>query len=213
VSERFTNVVESQVPDWRVDNLGMTGFGPGLMLRAFEAVGLDAEPDVVVVTMYTDDFRRVRPHYAGVGFQVPRFELKQDSLVDVAYPTPKPWSGLRLFQGLRHLYWARTDAELELNGAILDRFVRHATERGFELVLLFVPGRADTRTDRGRRRWLREYAGRADTPFLDLTGAIHSVPRDELFIPSNPHLNPAGHRIIADELIRFLDERGIARTP
>lgn len=69
--ERFTDVLENLVPGWRVDNLGMTGYGPGLMLRAFESVGRETEPEIVILCMYTDDFRRVRPYYAGWGLRFP----------------------------------------------------------------------------------------------------------------------------------------------
>ena len=74
-SERFTNILEIMQPTWRIDNLGMTGYGPDLMLRALEEVGLKSNPDVVVFSLYTDDFRRVRPHYAGIGFKISRFKL------------------------------------------------------------------------------------------------------------------------------------------
>lgn len=39
-TERFTNILEALQQSWRIDNLGMTGFGPDLMLRTLEEVGL-----------------------------------------------------------------------------------------------------------------------------------------------------------------------------
>jgi hypothetical protein len=50
-SERLTEVMESASPAWRVDNLGMIGYGPDLMLRAFDAVGRQTAPDTVIVAI------------------------------------------------------------------------------------------------------------------------------------------------------------------
>src|SRR5262249_54013217 len=73
---RFPELLGAAEPAGRVDNLGMVGFGPDLMLRALETVGLDPPPAVVILAMFTDDPRRVAPPYQGVGFPLPRFALR-----------------------------------------------------------------------------------------------------------------------------------------
>ena len=70
----------------------MTGFGPDLMLRALEDVELPLRPAVVVLVMYTDDFRRVRPDYAGLGFEIPRFVVRSGHLVSIDYPRHAAWT-------------------------------------------------------------------------------------------------------------------------
>jgi hypothetical protein len=204
-SERFTNVLEAMQPTWRVDNLGMTGFGPDLMLRALEEVGLRLNPDVVLLCMYTDDFRRVRPRYAGVGYEIPRFKLVSNRLVSVPYPKVWMWDHSRFFQGIRHAYWSRTKAEFRLNRAILNRFLALGEMHEFKLAIIFIPGTHDTKADKRRRAWLRQYAQEHNVPFLDLSEVIHNAAtKQELFIPGNPHWNPEGHRIAATEVGRFL---------
>jgi len=214
-SERFTNSLEAMRPTWRVDNLGMTGYGPDLMLRALEEVGLRLNPNVVVLCMYTDNFRRVRPRYAGVGYETPRFKLVSSQLVSVPYPTVRPWDHWRIFQGICHAYWSRTSAELQLNRAILDRFVALGEMHGFDVAVIFVPGTNDTKADKRWRAWLRQYAQEHGVPFLDLSEAIHTAAaKQELFIPGNPHWNPEGHRIAATEIGRFLASNVVKdRTP
>src|SRR5439155_20733292 len=71
-AERCTELLEALEPGWRVDNLGMVGYGPDLMLRALEAVGLDPPPDVVVLVIFSHDVYRVAPEAPGVGFSIPR---------------------------------------------------------------------------------------------------------------------------------------------
>lgn len=167
--ERFTNILETIQPEWRLDNLGMTGYGPDLMLRALEVVGLDPIPDVVVFSIYTDDIRRVRPYYAGMGFKIPRFKLGSGQLVTVPYPKPDIWDHSYIFQTIRHIYWNYTDALFDLNAAILDRFLELSRIHGFRPVIIFLPGNSDTCNDKKRRAWLQQYSKRYDIPFLDLT--------------------------------------------
>jgi GDSL-like Lipase/Acylhydrolase family len=204
--ERFTDVLEAIQPTWRVDNFGMTGYGPDLMLMALEKVGLLLNPDVVVFSMYTDDFRRVHPYYAGMGFRIPRFNLENGRLVSVPYPQLDGWERMHIIQAMYHLYF-KSRTEWKLNRAILDRFLELAELHSFTPVIIFLPGTGDTGTDKRRRLWLREFADGNGTPFLDLSDAIHKAGVREVFISNNWHLNPYGHRIIALELGRFLAER------
>jgi hypothetical protein len=207
--ERFTNVLEGMEPSWRVDNLGMTGYGPDLMLRALEKVGLRSHPDVVVLSMYTDVFRRVRPRYAGAGFKIPRYELRSGRLVTAPYPEASLWDQLSTVVALREIYWRHSSAEFDLNSALLDRFLELAELHSFVPAIVFLPGRADTATDKARRAWLRRYAERHEVAFLDLTTPIHDAgPR--AFIPRNPHFNSYGHRIVAVEMHRFLVQQVLA---
>lgn len=208
--ERFTNILEKMEQGWRVDNLGMTGYGPDLMLRALEVVGLEPVPDVVVFSIYTDDFRRVRPYYAGVGFKIPRYKLKSGKLVTIPYPKLHLWEQLHIVQAIRLIYWK--DAAFDLNRAILDRFLDLAKLHRFTPLIIFLPGRSDTKNDKKRRTWLSQYAERHETPFLDLTDHILSKGTDLIFIKNNWHLNPHGQQIVAIELHRFLAEQ-ILKNP
>ena len=209
-TERFTEVLESFEPGWRVDNLGMTGFGPDLMLRALEQVGLAVKPDAVVLVMYTDDFRRVHPLYAGVGFPILRYVLRSGKLTSIPYPELAAWQRLHLSVLLRRAIWRFSSAETDLNAAILDRFLRHATDHRFVPAIVFLPGTEDNPGDKRRRSWLRDYSVRTRTPFLDLTDPIHGA-ADPMFIRGNFHLNPAGHKMIAQSLRPFLN-RHIPQT-
>jgi hypothetical protein len=202
-SERFTNVLEQMEPRWRIDNLGMNGYGPDLMYRALEAVGLNPVPDVVVLAMYTDDFRRVEPLYAGVGFPIPRFRLEGGELVTTPYPEPRLWERLSIVQALQHVYWSRTGYVFDLNAAVLDRFLQLAQVHQFAPAIIFLPGRQDTPADQQRRAWLQQYAERNATPFVDLTEPL-SRAGARVYIPGNWHWNPDGHALVAAELHRFL---------
>lgn len=209
-TERFTDVLESMEPSWRVDSLGMTGFGPDLMLRSLETIGLKVQPDVVLFCMYTDDFRRVHPYYAGAGFPIPRFSLQSETLVSVPYPMAHVWDRLRLVAAGQDIFWRLLGTERRLNRAILDRFLHLAGNQRFVPAIIFIPGNQDLTSDKERRGWLREYSAGKTIPFLDLTDPILGA-GEQAFIPSNWHWNPHGHRLVATEVLRFLAEQVLIR--
>jgi lysophospholipase L1-like esterase len=72
-------------------------------------------------------------------------------------------------------------------------------------VLIFLPGTSDTPKDYERRTWLRAYAERTGTTFLDLTDPILGRRSESLFIPNNWHLNAQGHRVVAESIRRLLE--------
>ena len=210
-SERFSDVLERLEPEWRVDNVGMTGWGPDLMLMALEAVVEPASPDVVIFTLFTDDFRRVRERYAGMGFPTPRFELREEQLVRVPYPRPKLWERLHLFHGILTAlsgptgpYSGPTPSEWLLNERILDRFLELASGHGFTPVLVYLAGPWTGRAQEERSGWVRSYAETHGVLALDLTESIQSADPDSVYLPENRHYGPAGHNIVAVELHRFL---------
>jgi len=201
---RLTEVMEELEPRWRVDNLAMTGWGVDLMIRALDHVGLDLDPDVVVLAIYTDDFRRVVPYFAGMGFDYPKFRLVDGVLVDEPYPYPALWERLRIVQAVYQAWWTRHRNRFDLNGALLDRYATLAREHDFTPVVAFIPGRSDTAEDKQRRGFLSSWAAQAGAPFLDLSDPIHDAGSENVFIENNWHLNPEGHRIAGTRMREFI---------
>jgi hypothetical protein len=207
--ERFTNILETLQPSWRIDNLGMTGFGPDLMLRALEEVGLKFQSDVVIFSIYTDDLRRVHPYYYGMGFWLPRYSLESGKLVSIPYPSLNIFQRTHLFQVFHKQYWKVSRMEYKLTETILLRFIELSNRHHFVPAIIFLPGRLDEVPDKERRQWLGLFAKERGVPFLDLTAPIFEVSRNEAFIEENYHFNPNGHKIVAGELHRFLMEKVI----
>lgn len=203
--DRLTEVMERLEPRWRVDNLGMTGWGLDLMVRAFERISRRIQPDLVVLAFYTDDFRRLGPFYSGRGYLFPKFELVGGKLADVPFPAPlPPWRRLRVVQAVEQTYWRFGRNRFDLNEALLNR-LHKVTEQGVALAVVFLPGRGDTPEDQRRRTFLRAWCEATRTPFLDLTETLHRV-GDKIFIPNNPHWNERGHELAGAAIRDFLRE-------
>jgi len=204
-------VIEQLAPGWRVDNLGMTGWGVDLMVRAYEKLSRRSRPNVVVLGFYTDDFRRLGPYYSGQGYSFPKFQLKNDELVDVPFPAPPSlWARLRLVQAAQQISWRFTRNQYALNGALLDR-LRGDMGRDTALGVVFLPGRGDTPEDQERRAFLAAWCQRTQTPFLDLSATIHGPDVEAAFIPGNPHLSERGHRLAGEAIHGFLQASALIR--
>ncbi len=202
--ERFTEVLEELEPRWRVDNLGMTGFGLDLMVRTLEALGRKVQPDVVVLAIYTDDFRRANPRNAAMGFPIPRFVLAGGELREIQHPVPTGARRLRLWQLAQDLAERRDPNWLALNEALFERFRALTLELGARPAALFLPGRADLPRDRARRDAVKDWAERRGVPFRDLTRPLHDAGVETVHIPNNSHWNARGHRIVAEALRELL---------
>jgi hypothetical protein len=210
-ADRLTEVIEQRAPGWRVDNLGMTGWGLDLMVRAFEKMSRRIRPDVLVLAFYTDDFRRLGPYYSGQGYPAPKFQLKDGVLSEAPFPAaPSFWSRLRLVQAVQQIVWRLTRNQYDLNAALLDR-LRRDTGTDTALAVVFVPGRGDTSEDQERRAFLAAWCLRTQTPFLDLTTTIHGPDIDAAFIPGNPHWSEHGHRLAGEAIHKFLQAGALIR--
>jgi hypothetical protein len=212
--ERFTELLEALEPGWRIDNLGMVAYGPDLMLRALEAVGLALDPTVVVFAIFSHDVYRVMPEASGVGFPLPRFTLVDGRLVTVPYPARPAWMRLRLVQGIRYATWRYSDIARPLNEAILDRFATLAAGGRFVPAVVFVPPAHERWDDRRRRRWLADWAAVREVAFFDLSAPLRAAGMERLYIPNDAHWNPAGHREVAHALQPFVARLiGSVRSP
>ena len=211
-AERITEQLGKHFERHRIDNLGMTGWGVDLMLRATRWVLPRTKPELLVVCIYTDDFRRVGPYYSGMGYAVPRFVLQQGQLASIPYPRPSFVERMRLNQARMQLGFKYSNTVYRLHEALLDEFRTLVEQHGSKLAFVFFPGRDDTPTDRERRGWLADYGERSGVPVLDLTEPIHSAGVERTYIERNWHWNAEGHRLAAEQLAGFVNDRQLIQA-
>ncbi len=204
-ADRLTEVIERIEPRWRIDNMGMTGWGLDLMVRAFERFSSRLKPDLVVLAFYTDDFHRLGPRFAGQGYPLRRFELVGGRLEDRPYPPLSPWRQFRLVRAVGAVEYQFTRDRLDLHEALLNRLQKNRSN--VPIVVVFLPGRADTDEDKSHRRFLEKWCRDAAVPFLDLTDVIHRGGA-AVFIPGNPHWNEKGHALAGTAIHAFLRDSG-----
>lgn len=207
--DRMSEVLERLEPGWRVDVLGVTGWGADMMLRAVEAYQEKAQPDVVVMAIYSGDFRRVARDYQGNGYALPKFGLRGGALVE---QPPLLYEGLRrsrLAYLISNAWGGRDPNYFALHEALLQRFARDGEAMGFQPAVMFLPG--ERAGEEEQRDFLANVSAKNGMPYLDLTEPIHEVGADESYIPGNFHWSETGHAIAGREMHRWMrDEIGLA---
>jgi hypothetical protein len=215
---RYTEVLEDIEPRWRVDNMGMVGWGLDLMVRSLEAYGRKAAPNVVVFAVYTESLARLSPRWLGQGPRPFRkFELVDGTLVDKPPFTPSVWDRFHLFELLRTVRerqgGSRASNRYPLNEALLNKFLDLTRKLNATPVVLFLPGTDDTAQGRERRSFLRGWAAAKGVVFGDLTDAIYSAGVEKTYLHDNFHWNEYGHAVAGRSLhellaTRVLQQRG-----
>lgn len=213
--DRLTEVLESKLSGWRIDNLGMCGWGIDLMLRALETFGPKIKPQIVVLAVYTDDFPRLLPQFSGMGFNIPKFELRNGQLVSKPYQLASGWRNSHLAQAAYEIYWRKivNRNRYDMNKAILDRINQVTQKLNSKLILLYLPGKGNTEEDRERRSFLEIWTNSQKIPYLDLHDAFHNAGIKKTYIKNDIHWNENGHRLAASEIANFLVNRIRIVTP
>ena len=197
-------------------NTGVVGYNTIQELARLEQVGLDYQPDVVVLTFVVNDL------------------LETFSIFDHQYePTgllaqEKVWlrRNSHLYRFVQQMYWRlgqelrraregpteplRKRDRLEDRLATLSQIVQTTRASGAAFLLVLYPdnlGDPVSPGPSGERLTVREelerFAAREQVPFFDLTAALGDVrdPRARQYrLREDPHPSPEGHRVIADAL-------------
>jgi len=197
-------------------NAGVVGYNTIQELGRLDDVGLDYQPDVVVLTFVVNDllesFSIFDHQYEPTGLLAPaKVWLRRNS---------------NLYRFLQDTYWRvalearrardgqteplRKRDRLEERLATLAEIVRASRASGAGFLLVLYPDNLDDPVSPGPageqlsvREELERFAAREQVPYVDLTAALGDVrdPRArEYRLREDPHPSPAGHRVIAEAL-------------
>jgi hypothetical protein len=207
--QRFTEVLESLVPELEVINLGMNAVGTDQELLVLEKEGLRYGPTLVLCVFFEgNDFSDVACVRNGY-LPKPWFRLEDGALLEV--PPERTWDvtlrecgylGELAYRLVQHKTRYRVEAPewLErdttpLVEALLLRMNASSAQAGalFLVLLVRAPGR-------GRADALLPALAQAGIPVIDTRPRL-DVPseRSSLYLPDG-HWSPAGHRVAAEVL-------------
>jgi lysophospholipase L1-like esterase len=205
--ERFTELIRGKLPDHRIVNAGVSGYGTDQEYLLLQRLWDRVLPDVVVLICYVNDHDDNSTNSRYDGSFKPYFQLSPQGGKFAGQPVPKS----------RHHHfkdnWVASNFLLaRLAASAYVRFrnpvvsVPDPTEHLIVNMRDFVEGR-------GAKFLIGLYLGSMEgflqaqnIPFtsLDATAMLN-----ELHFPGNgAHWTPAGHAVVADALMRFLSETG-----
>jgi lysophospholipase L1-like esterase len=211
---------------YEVINTGVIGYNTIQERARLERVGLQFQPDVVVLTFVVNDL------------------LDTFSIFDHQYEPGgalaplKKWlrRNSRLYRFYQNVSW-RLEGELRRDPnqpepprdrqrvlereAEIGRIARISRDNGAKFLLVLYPDNLANLVApdaSGRQVTVRDelvsFAARNGLPILDLTEALGDVrdPRARVMrLREDPHPSPSGHRAIADALLSSLQEAGLLR--
>ena len=220
-------------PGVEVLNLGVCAYGVDQMRLVVEREALPLRPDLIVVAVIADDFRRALRAVANVGHRKPRYVLDPRGtprLTGVPVPPPAApgswqredeppeggpfllWRAGQLLERVRVGLGGGERARLRwrLGEALLRDAQRLAAAQGVPLVVALLPMQKHLEGREGDpvRPLLLELE--PGLPVCDVYPAFEAAPdRASLFIPQDGHPSPAGQALQAEALAGFLRRRGL----
>jgi lysophospholipase L1-like esterase len=207
--QSFGALLEAGLAGTRVENLALPGYGLDQMWLATRSVALPMQPALVIVAFISEDFTRsLNAWRRDAGMNKPTFRLEAGDLVRMTPEDAPPawvrflethsrlWTGTR--QAMRLLGHRLPVGEWwDLNRAILDAIRADAREADTRVLFVYLPTR-----ERRSFASLPDYMASTGASFLDLG---NQPPPEGLNFPEDGHLNPAGHRFVADALLAWVD--------
>jgi len=214
-------------------NMGQGGYGLDQAYLWYVRAGAAMDQQVHLFAFITDDFIRMESDRF-LGYGKPILGLRSDSIVVLNRPVPTTswftrWRAVkghalgnlnmvRLVQKILRLdertvpadtLAARMQRTQGLVTRIFENLARMNREKGSRLVLVYLPGPGDYRTNDLTSKWRRfveSEAQRQGIVYLDVVDALRKVPPtdvNELFSP-NSHYSVAGNEFVANTVYKAL---------
>lgn len=213
LEETFGSLVDQALDRTDVYNLAMPGFGLDQMWLSLRHQALPLRPSLVIVCFISESFPRSLDAYRMTeGWNKPAFKLVRGQLV-AKTPVDRPGPLGRFLENNSVLwrvgvlasrslgqFWPHGES-WALNSALLRQMQADARAQGAPLMFVFVPTYY-WRSFPAAIRYLRELG--ADV--LDLSEQP-GLDFETMYYPGDGHLTAAGHRWVADVLLRRIRER------
>ncbi len=209
--QTFVSLVQASLAGTCAYNMGVPGFGLDQIWQTVRTEALPLRPALVVVSFISGDFTRSEDAYRPMeGFNKPTFKLVDGRLeprtaadhpgllVQFLENHSSIWRVLGLAdRALAHRYphgewW-------NLNAAILDAIGTDCRAAAVPVIFVYIPSR-----EWGTFPALRDYMERTGANFIDLSEGAFALTPDMYISAANGHLNPKGHRQVADAVLQWM---------
>jgi hypothetical protein len=221
--ERLLEASAADDQRFEVVNAALPGFGTFQRLRALESIlplGVDAVIAEFSASNDVVDDWRAAPYvpdelerYQREGTRFPALELflaRHSRLVALVRKRTMP---------LRLWLECRRQANLERTRELWADLIGRCRGAGLDLVILSNPARsqvveegegmrgalARTRFSHRPNAMIAEVAAEHGVPLIDGADLFAGIPPEELFLGSDPHWTPAGHRLVARALLGWAE--------
>lgn len=183
--ETWPAVLERRLPDTRVLNLGVMGYGQDQALLRMRRDGLPYGPEFVVFGFHPSDVRRnvlsfrdyAKPHFrlTDGGLELENVPVPPPSTYEQIWP-PRLWNFVRMFRDSRRSATPEFRAHMQaLSDAIVLRMAEEARAAGARLLVVYLPHPVNLEQE-GRFGW-RPLADLCEAHEPGLLRCVDPVPR------------------------------------
>ena len=215
-------------------NLGQGGYGVDQAYLWYKRAGAPLDHQVQLLSFITDDFQRMETDRF-LGYGKPKLDLRGDSVVTVNSPVPKTstferwrasqshsFGNLSVVRLYRRLFQhneegpppdsvaARKQRTRRVLAAMFADLARINKAKNSQLVLVYLPGQSDYKTDvlaADWRRFIAEEAGKLGVTYIDLVDEIRRdvKPTDlDAFYLEDSHYTKSGNAWVAGAIYKRL---------
>jgi hypothetical protein len=212
--DTFAAILDAELPDTGVANFSMLGYGIDQVWLTAKYEALPIQPDLIIVGLCDADLKRSQSAFRPTeGLNKPVYKLVDGQLVPKTSNDrlPQPFHFLerhsRLWQAGRQTmqyigYHYPVGEWWTLNQAILDRLQADCQECEVPVLFVHIPT-VDWRGFPTLDRYMRE----KKVNYISLQEDALPDPSSLYLLQTPyPHLNPKGHRFVADKIMAYLEQ-------
>lgn len=211
-NERFTELLRARMPTHRIVNAGVTAYGTDQELLLLRRLWRRIKPDVLVLVICVDNDRKDNvTNSRQDGPYKPYFAMSGNG--GEFRGIPVPWS--------RHLYFADPNNWLARNSLVFRALVSgyvlivnpvvsvaDPTEHLIAMMRDFVQSQGATFLVglQYRDAKYEAFLNAQKIPYVSFEGAEH-------YFGDGDHWTPKGHELVAERLMKLLNDNGVANAP
>jgi len=206
MDERFTEQLREQLPDFRIVNAGVAGYGTDQEYLLLKRIWHHFEPNIVVLIVCVDNDRLDNTSNARYDFHYkPYFKIMSNGMLELQ-GQPVPWSRHVYFEQhwiVHHLWLARVAVSAYLHIRYRNISIPDPTEHLINSIREFVEQRGATLLVgmQYREPQLETYLLMQGIPHASFDGA-------EYYPSVGRHWTPEGHAFVSSIVNRLLEETG-----
>lgn len=226
--ESYPNYLQELIQGVEVINTGVHGYGHDQMLILLREEGVKYRPDVVILGFLPGDMPRNLLQFRD--YAKPRFVLAGNRLALEGSPVPRPedvlkweWARPRVFDVWsvsKYLIQVKSGAyersKAALTSRLLDELVATTREIGAVAVLVYIPTPIEmkdpTKFDGGEDFMFSFCQNRPLARCLSARPHFLERMREGVALNTTGHWAPAGNRIIAEAISRYLADQHLLET-
>ena len=221
-NETYSFLLERMLDNVEVINMGVEDYGTDQQLIYLKEEGVKYKPDLIILGFMSDSIHRNILLFSD--FAKPRFILKSNKLVLTNTPVPGPEAILRkdkfhlksldyfsiYLERIKDITGYTEQKEEKITRAIFEDITHTATSIGAQVLFLYIPWEQDLNVIIPEEMFFMNFYKPKEILWLNLKPILKKYQEEagiHLWDDYTGHWNQDGHRLVAEILKEFIEDR------